>query len=106
MQLTRFETLALLPDQAEITGYAIEVNPSGRVALEEWTLPFETLVDGLPERFEARLAWHKPRLELGLLILVKTGTEAQKRVNFYLKPDPLKIRRRYGVNPYKPKPQG
>ena len=105
MQLSRFETLALLPDEPEITGYAIEVTPSGRATLEEWKLGYETLVDGLPERLDARLAWHKSRLELGLLILVKTGIPPQPKINFYLKPDPLKIKRRYGVNPYRPKPQ-
>ena len=103
MQLSRFEVLALLPDTPEISGYAIEVTPSGRAVLEEWKLSYEIFVDGLPERLDARLAWHKTRHELGLLIFVKTGTEEQKKVNFYLKPDPLKIRKRYGVNPARPK---
>ena len=105
MLLSRFEVLALLPDTPEITGYAIEITPSGKAVLEEWKLSYETFVDGLPEQLEARLAWHKSRQELGLLILVKTGTEELKKVNFYLKPDPVKIRRRYGVNPYRPKPR-
>lgn len=103
MLLTRFEVLALLPDQPEITGFAIDVTPSGKAVLEEWKLGYETLVDGLPESLEAKLAWHKSRVELGLLILVKTGTTEQKRVTFYLKPDPEKIRQRLGVNPYRPK---
>lgn len=103
MQLTRFEVLALLPDIPEITGYGIEVSPSGRVTLEEWTLGYETVVDALPERFDARLAWHKNRTELGLLIHIKIGDKPDKRLNFYLKPDPLKIKQRYRVNPYRPK---
>ena len=102
MQLTRFEVLALLPDQPEVTGYGIEVSPSGRVSLQEWTLDYETLVDGLPERFDARLVWHKGRPELGLLILIKLGTPPHKQVNFYLKPDPAKLKKRYRINPYRP----
>ena len=105
MLLSRFEVLALLPDTPEIIGYAIDVTPSGRAVLEEWKLNYEIFVDGLPEQLDARLAWHKSRQELGLLILIKTGTEEKKKVNFYLKPDPMKIRRRYGVNPYRPKPK-
>ena len=105
MLLSRFEVLALLPDTPEIMGYAIEITPSGKAVLEEWQLNYETFVDGLPEQLDARLAWHKSRQELGLLILIKTGTEEQKKVNFYLQPDPVKIRRRYGVNPYRPKPK-
>ena len=105
MLLSRFEVLALLPDTPEIIGYAIDVTPSGKAVLEEWKVSYELFVDGLPETVDARLAWHKSRQELGLLILIKTGTEEQKKVNFYLKPDPLKIRRRYGVNPYRPKPK-
>jgi hypothetical protein len=102
MQLTRFEVLALLPDLPEITGYGIEVSPSGRVTLEEWTLAYETVVDGLPERIDARLVWHKPRPELGLLIFVKLSTTPNSPVNFYLQPDPAKLKERYGVNPFRP----
>ena len=105
MLLSRFEVLALLPDTPEIIGYAIEITPSGKAVLEEWKLSYETFVDGLPEQLDARLAWHKSRQELGLLILIKTGTEERKKVNFYLQPDPKKVRRRYGVNPYRPKPK-
>jgi hypothetical protein len=105
MLLSRFEFLALLPDTPEITGYAIEITPSGKAVLEEWKLSYETFVDGLPEPVDARLAWHKSRQELGLLIFVKTKTAdpPHKKVNFYLQPDPVKIRRRYGVNPHRPK---
>lgn len=103
MQLTRFEVLALLPDHPEVTGYAIVVSPSGKTALEEWTQSYETVVDGLPERFDARLVWHKNRTELGLLILVKVGATPQNQVSFYLKPDPAKIKKRYRINPYRPK---
>ena len=103
MQLTRFEVLALLPDEPEVTGYGIEVSPSGHVTLQEWTLSYETVVDGLPERFDARLVWHKGRTDLGLLILVKIGTSDKNRVNFYLRPDPAKVKKRYRINPYRPK---
>ena len=99
MQLTRFEVLALLPDKPEVTGYGIEVSPSGRVSLLEWTLDYETVVDGLPESFDARLVQHKDRPELGLLILVKIGTPPNKQVHFYLKPDPAKLKKRYRINP-------
>ena len=105
MLLSRFEVLALLPDTPEITGYAIEVTPSGKAVLEEWKLGYETFVDGLPEQLDARLAWHKSRQELGLLIFIKTGTDEKKKIHFYLQPDPLKIRRRYQVNPFRPKPK-
>ena len=105
MQLTRFEVLALLPDEPEVTGYGIEVSPSGRVTLQEWKLSYETLVDGLPERFDARLVWHKDRTDLGLLILVKIGTSQKKQVNFYLKPDAAKLKKRYRVKPQRPKPK-
>jgi hypothetical protein len=101
MRLTRFEVLALLPDHAEVIGYGIEVSPSGRVTLEEWVLSYETLVDGLPETFDARLVWHKDRTELGPLILIKTGTNPKNQINFYLKPDPAKVKKRYRLNPYK-----
>jgi hypothetical protein len=103
MQLTRFEVLALLPDKPEVTGYGIEVSPSGRVTLQEWTLGYETVVDGLPERFGARLVWHKGRPELGLLILVTIGIPDKNQVNFYLKPDPVKLKKRYRINPSRPK---
>ncbi|MBI1764026.1 MAG: hypothetical protein HYR56_21585 [Acidobacteria bacterium] len=106
MRLTRFEVLALLPDKPDITGFGIEVSPSGRVTLEEWTLGYETVVDGLPERFDARLVWHKGRTELGPLILVKAGAAPPNQVNFYLKPDLGKVKKRYRLNspPAKPKP--
>lgn len=103
MRLTRFEVLALLPDHPEVTGYGIEVSPSGRVTLEEWELSYETLVDGLPEVFDARLVWHKDRSELGPLILIKTGANPKTQVNFYLKPDRAKVKKRYRLNPYNPK---
>lgn len=103
MRLTRFEVLALLPDHPEVTGYGIEVSPSGRVTLEEWELSYETLVDGLPEVFDARLVWHKDRSELGPLILIKTGVNPKTQVNFYLKPDRAKVKKRYRLNPYNPK---
>jgi len=99
MQLTRFEVLALLPDKPQITGYGIEVSPSGRVSLQEWTLDYETVVDGLPENFDARLVRHKDRPELGLLILVKLSAPPNKPVNFYLKPDPAKLKKRYRIKP-------
>ncbi len=107
MLLSRFEALALLPDTPEVIGYAIEITPSGKAVLEEWQLNYETFVDGLPEQLDARLAWHKSRQELGLLILIKTKTAdaPHKKINFYLKPDPKKIRRRYQVNPFRPKPK-
>jgi hypothetical protein len=107
MLLSRFEVLALLPDTPEIIGYAIDVTPSGKAVLEEWQVGYELFVDGLPEQLDARLAWHKTRQELGLLIFVKTkaADPPHKKVNFYLKPDPVKIRRRYGVNPNRPKPK-
>jgi hypothetical protein len=103
MQLTRFEVLALLPDQPQVSGYGIEVSASGRVTLQEWTLEYEIVVDALPERFDARLVSHKDRPELGLLILVKIGTSEKNRVNFYLKPDPAKLKKRYRINPSRPK---
>lgn len=99
MQLTRFEVLALLPDKPQVTGYGIEVSPSGRVSLQEWTLDYETVVDGLPERFDARLVRHKDRPELGLLILVKISAPPNQPVNFYLKPDPAKLKKRYRIKP-------
>lgn len=95
MKLTRFEVLALLPDYAEVTGFGIEVSPSGRVTLEQWTLGYETVVDGLPELFEARLVWHKGRTELGPLILIKTSVAPPNQVNFYLQPDLAKVKKRY-----------
>ncbi len=103
MKLTRFEVLALLPDCAEVTGFGIEVSPSGRVTLQEWTLCLETVVDGLPELFDARLVWHKGRTELGPLILIKTGAAPPNHVNFYLKPDPVKVKQRYRLTPPQPK---
>jgi len=105
MQLTRFEVLALLPDDPQINGYAIIVSPSGRTTLQEWTQDYETVVDGLPERFDARLVWHKKRPELGLLILVKIGADPKKQVSFYLVPDPAKLKKRYRVTPRPPKPE-
>ncbi len=103
MQLTRFEVLALLPDHAEVTGYGIEVSPSGRVSLQEWGLSYETVVDALPEAFDARLVWHKDRTELGPLILIKTGANPKTHINFYLKPDPAKVKKRFRLDPFKPK---
>ncbi len=103
MQLTRFEVLALLPDQPKVTGYGIEVSASGHVTLQEWTLEYETVVDALPEHFDAQLVWHKGRHELGLLILIKTKTTEKNQVNFYLKPDPAKLKKRYRINPSRPK---
>ena len=103
MQLTRFEVLALLPDGPEVSGYGIEVTPSGRVVLQEWTLGYETVVDALPEHFDARLAWHKGRADLGPLIHLKTGAGSKNQINFYLKPDPLKLKKRYRISPPKPK---
>jgi len=103
MQLTRFEVLALLPDQPKVTGYGIEVSASGHVTLQEWTLEYETVVDALPEHFDARLVWHKDRPELGLLILVKIETSEKSRANFYLKPDPTKLKKRYRIKPSRPK---
>lgn len=103
MKLTRFEVLALLPDSPEIIGYQIVVSPSGRNTLQEWKQDYETVVDGLPEQLEARLVWHKNRTELGLLILVKLGTNPTTQVSFYLKPDPTKVKKRYKINPYRPK---
>ncbi len=103
MLLSRFEVLALLPDKPKIEGFQIVVNPSGRTVLEEWTQDYETVVDGLPERFHARLAWHKGRVDLGILIFVKIGEDPKKQVSFYLKPDPEKVKKRYRINPYKPK---
>jgi hypothetical protein len=103
MLLTRFEVLALIPDQPEITGFGIEVSPSGRVSLREWTLDYETLVDALPEEFEARLAWHKNQRELGLLIHIKIGAAPPNQVRFYLRPDPVKVKQRYRVDPFRHK---
>ncbi|HMV84428.1 MAG TPA: hypothetical protein PLD20_09265 [Blastocatellia bacterium] len=103
MQLTRFEVLALLPDEPEVKGYQIIVSPSGRTVLEEWTQDYETVVDGLPENIHARLAWHKSRTELGILIFVKIGANPKTQVSFYLKPDPTKVRKRYRINPDRPK---
>lgn len=103
MRLTRFEVLALLPDQPEVAGFRILVSPSGRVTLEEWTEVYETVVDGLPENIFAQLAWHKTRPELGLLIFVKIGENPKTQVSFYLRPDPAKVKKRYRVNPFKPK---
>ncbi len=97
MQLTRFEALALLPDKPQVTGYGIEVSPSGRVTLQEWTLDYETVVDALPETFDARLVAHKDRPELGILILIKIGAKPKSQLNFYLKPDPAKLKKRYRV---------
>lgn len=105
MKLTRFEVLALLPDEPEITGFAIMVSPSGRTTLQEWTQEYETVVDGLPERFEARLVWHKKQPELGLLILVKIGADPKNQVSFYLKPDPAKLKKRYRLSPFPRKPE-
>lgn len=103
MLLTRFEVLALLPDQPEVSGYQIVVSPSGRTTLEKWTQDYETVVDGLPENINARLAWHKSQTELGILIFVKIGANPKTQVSFYLKPDPLKVKKRYRINPYTPK---
>lgn len=103
MQLSRFEVLALLPDKPEIEGFQIVVNPSGRTVLEAWTQEYETVVDGLPEKFHAKLAWHKSRIDLGILIFVRIGEDPKKQVSFYLKPDPEKVKKRYRINPYKPK---
>jgi len=103
MQLTRFEVLALLPDEPEVTGYQIVVSPSGRTTLQEWTQDYETVVDGLPENISARLAWHKNRIDLGPLIFIKIGTGPRNQVSFYLKPDRAKIKERYRLNPYRPK---
>jgi hypothetical protein len=103
MFLTRFEVLALLPDQPEITGFGIEVSPSGRVSLQEWSLSYETVVEALPEHFEARLAWHKNRRELGLLIHIKIGAAPPNQIKFYLQPDPVKVKQRYRVDPFTPK---
>lgn len=103
MLLSRFEVLALLPDKLEIEGFQIVVNPSGRTVLEAWTQEYETVVDGLPERFHAKLAWHKNRIDLGILIFVRIGEDPKKQVSFYLKPDPEKVKKRYRINPYKPK---
>lgn len=103
MQLTRFEVLALLPDKPEVTGYQIMVSPSGRTTLEEWTQEYETVVDGLPEGISARLAWHKTRVDLGPLIFVKIGANPKNQISFYLKPDLEKIKKRYRINPYRPK---
>jgi len=103
MRLTRFETLALLPDKPQVTGYGIEVSPSGRVTLQEWTLDYETVVDGLPESFDARLVAHRDRPELGVLILIKIGATPKNQLNFYLKPDPAKLKKRYRVKPQRPK---
>ena len=103
MQLTRFEVLALLPDEPEVKGYQIIVSPSGRTTLEEWTQEYETVVDGLPENIHARLAWHKTRTDLGILIFVKIGANPKTQVSFYLKPDPAKVKKRYRINPNRPK---
>lgn len=105
MLLSRFEVLALLPDKPEIEGYQIVVSPSGRTVLEEWKQEYETVVDGLPEKFHAKLAWHKNRIELGILIFIRIGEDPKKQVSFYLKPDPEKVKKRYRVNPYRPKPK-
>src|SRR5262245_3726542 len=102
MKLTRFEVLALLPDDPEITGYQILVSSTGRTTLQEWTQDYVTVVEGLPENVEARLVWHRERTDLGLLILVKIGATPKNQVSFYLKPDPAKIKKRYRVNPYRP----
>ncbi len=103
MLLSRFEVLALLPDKQEIEGFQIVVNPSGRTVLQEWTQVYETVVDGLPEKFHAKLAWHKGRIDLGILIFVRIGEDPKKQISFYLKPDPEKVKKRYRINPYKPK---
>ena len=103
MKLTRFEVLALLPDEPEVNGYQIVVSPSGRTTLQEWTQNYEIVVDGLPENIYARLAWHKNRTELGPLIFIKIGADPKSQVSFYLKPDLEKIKKRYRLNPYRPK---
>lgn len=103
MKLTRFEVLALLPDELEITGYQILVSSTGRVSLQEWQQDYVTVVEGLPENLDARLVWHRQQTELGLLILVKIGANPQTQVSFYLKPDPTKIKKRYRINPFRPK---
>jgi hypothetical protein len=105
MQLTRLEVLALLPDCPEVGGYSIEISPSGRVSLQAWMLDTETLVEGLPEMFSARLVWHKQQLELGPLILIKINLPPQPPVNFYLQPDPAKLKQRYRLAPYSPPPE-
>lgn len=102
MQLTRLEVLALLPDDLTVHGYGIEVSPSGRVSLQAWTLDYETVVEGLPEQFEARLVWHKSQPELGPLILVKARLPWQPALNFYLQPDPAKLKARYRLLPFEP----
>jgi hypothetical protein len=102
MHLTRLEVLALLPDEATVNGYSIEVSPSGRVSLEAWKLDYETVVEGLPEQFEARLVWHKTQPELGPLILVKAHLPPQPPLNFYLQPDPAKLKSRYRLAPFPP----
>ena len=100
MQLTRLEVLALLPDELTVSGYGIEVSPSGRVSLQAWTLDYETVVEGLPEQFEARLVWHKAQPELGPLILVKARLPWLPTLNFYLQPDPAKLKKRYRLHPF------
>lgn len=103
MKLTRFEVLALLPDELEITGYQILVSSTGRVSLQEWQQDYVTVVEGLPENLDARLVWHRQQTDLGLLILVKVGANPQNQISFYLKPDPEKVKKRYRINPYRPK---
>jgi len=100
MQLTRLEVLALLPDDLTVSGYGIEITPSGRASLQAWTLDYETVVEGLPEQFEARLVWHKAQPELGPLILVKARLPWQPTLNFYLQPDPAKLKARYRLQPF------
>ena len=91
MRLTRLEVLALLPDDDEVCGYGIEISPSGRITLSPWSLAYETVVEGLPENFEASLVMHKPQPELGPLIHIKLSLPWQAPISFYLRPDPAKL---------------